>query len=73
MTTADQDQEDRALSHPIVTFQGLHERVTTLEERLDHMIARLNIAEQWMKSADDRLSGIPASIDEILQMLNRET
>ena len=72
MTTADQDQEDRALHRPVITFQGLRKRVATLEERLDHMTARLKIIEQWMRSADDRLAGIPASIDEILRMLNKE-
>jgi hypothetical protein len=71
-TTADQHQKDRSLHRPVVTFQGLHQKVATLEERLDHTIARLKIIEQWMKSADDRLSGIPASIDEILRMLNKE-
>jgi hypothetical protein len=40
------DAESDTVHHPIVTFQGLHERVTTLEERLDHIIARLDTAEQ---------------------------
>jgi wobble nucleotide-excising tRNase len=70
-TTADQHQKDRSLRRPVVTFQGLHEKVATLEERLSDITTRLDTAERWMKSVDDRLSGIPASIDEILQILNR--
>ena len=71
-TTADQHQKDRSLGRPVDTFKGLHERITALEQHLDAIQRQLSDIENWMKSADERLVGIPAAIDEILQILGKE-
>lgn len=68
-TTADQHQKDRFLGRPVATFKGLHERITALEQHLDAMQRQHSDIENWMKSVDESLVGIPAAIDEILQIL----